>query len=232
MPHRILVVEDEFSLQLALRDRLQAAGHDVDCADSGPDALRLASDREHHLIILDLILPGMDGLEVCRKLRQDNHHTPVLMLTARTMLEDKLRGFKCGADDYLTKPFDVQELEARVEALLRRDPGPPASETSAGGVHTFGPVVVDTQRSLVTVQGEPVTLSLKEFQLLSYLLEHVGQPVKREDLLRHVWQWDGSMPTRTVDVHIAWLRKKIQDDPKHPRWIKTVYGVGYLLAVD
>ncbi len=232
MAHRILLVEDEFSLRLALTDRLRAAGHHVDSEENGPAALRAASNGGYDLIILDLILPGMDGLEVCQELRKRRIHTPVLMVTARTMLEDKLRGFQCGADDYLTKPFDVPELEARVRALLRRGPPSPQSALRIGRVFKFGDVVVDSERSLVTVAGEVVPLSTKEYDLLLYLLKNAGKPVKRADLLRNVWHSDTSTPTRTVDVHVGWLRKKIRDDPKNPRWIRTVYGVGYQFVAN
>ena len=232
MAHRLLLVEDEPSIRLALEDRLLASGHEVETADTGNSAFAKATDGGYDLIILDLILPGMDGLEVCRELRKRHIHTPVLMLTARTMLEDKLKGFRCGADDYLTKPFDVPELEARVAALLRRGPPSPRSALSLGRVYSFGEVVVDSKRSRVTAGGKRVPLSMKEYSLLLYLLKNAGQAVKREDLLLHVWQSEALTPTRTVDVHVGWLRKKIGDDPKNPRWIRTVYGVGYQFVVD
>ncbi len=232
MANRILLVEDELSIRVALEDRLRSVGHDVEVADNGMEAFERACEGGYDLIILDLILPGKDGFEVCGDLRAKHIHTPVLMLTARTMLDDKLRGFTCGADDYLTKPFDVPELQARVEALLRRGPPSPRAALNMGRQYRFGDVMVDSKRSRVTVGGNLVPLSMKEYNLLLYLLRNAGEPVNREDLLRDVWNSDGRTPTRTVDVHVGWLRKKIGDDPKNPRWIRTVYGVGYEFMVE
>lgn len=225
MGYRILLVEDEVGIRVALEDRLRVVGYEVETADNGRVAVERASEGGIDLIILDLILPGMDGLEVCQELRQDGIFTPVLMLTARAQLEDKLRGFAHGADDYLTKPFDFLELLARAKALLRRSAQADADETPR--TYKFGSVTLDSRQSTVFVDGERLSLSMKEYDLLHFFVRHAGETLARERLLREVWNYDQGMPTRTVDVHVGWLRRKIKDDPRNPRWIRTVYGIGY-----
>ena len=229
MGHRILLVEDEVGIRVALEDRLRVVGYHVETADNGKLAVERASEGGVDLIILDLILPGMDGLDVCEGLRQKGIYTPILMLTARAQLEDKLQGFDRGADDYLTKPFDVPELLARAKALLRRSSqsnmeGPP-------GTFAFGGVRIDPEQSTVFVDGERLALSMKEYDLLHFFVTHQGEILPRERLLREVWKHDQRTPTRTVDVHVGWLRKKIKDDPRNPRWIRTVYGTGYQFLI-
>jgi two-component system alkaline phosphatase synthesis response regulator PhoP len=227
MSPRILLVEDEPGLVLTLSDRLRREGYSIEAVSNGNEALERAARGPFDLIMLDLMLPGKDGLEVCRELRQRGSKTPILMLTARGQTADKILGLKIGADDYLAKPFDMLELLARVEALLRR-----GLRTSAApaAVYEFGPLRVDVRRTEVLRKGEPITLSAKEFQLLQYLIEHRGETISREELLKEVWSYTATPSTRTVDVHVAWLRQKLEDDPKKPRLILTVHGLGYKFA--
>jgi two-component system alkaline phosphatase synthesis response regulator PhoP len=186
----------------------------------------MACGAAYDAIILDVMLPRRNGMDVCRELRQRGVSTPILMLTARGQTADKVAGLKIGADDYLTKPFEMTELLARVEALLRRTP----AFEAAGGVYQFGSIRLDVRRTEVTRNGKPVTLSAKEFQLLRYLSERRGTTVSRETLLSEVWGYGGVTSSRTVDVHIAWLRQKLEEDPPQPQWILTVHGMGYRLA--
>ena len=226
MERRILLVEDEPGLVMTLGDRLRSEGYQVEAAADGQAGLEQASGGSFDLIILDIMLPRKNGLDVCRDLRQRGIATPILMLTARGQTVDKVVGLKLGADDYLTKPFEMMELLARVEVLLRRSP----RLSATGDVHQFGSVRLDVRRTEVLRQGKPVTLSAKEFQLLRYLAEHRGTTVSRETLLSEVWGYGGVTSSRTVDVHIAWLRQKLEDDPHQPQWILTVHGLGYKLA--
>ena len=206
------------------RESLEEARYTVDWARDGVEALALAREREYAAIILDLMLPGLDGWEVCETLRRRRDPTPILMLTARGALEDRIRGFEIGADDYLTKPFEALELTARLEALRRR--ARPAS--GAGRTrYEFDEVVVDARRAEVTRAGRPVELSAKEFHLLCYFLEHRGATLSREELLHEVWGYQNTPSTRTVDVHVAWLRQKLETNPKVPHYIVTVHGLGY-----
>jgi two-component system alkaline phosphatase synthesis response regulator PhoP len=226
MERRILLVEDEPGLVTTLGDRLRNEGHHVESAMDGETGLQMASEGGFDLIILDIGLPRKNGMDVCRDLRQRGVSTPVLMLTARGQTVDKVVGLKIGADDYMSKPFEMMELLARVEALLRRAP---AFGTS-GEVFQLGPLRVDLRRTEVTRHGKKVALSAKEFQLLRYLVENRGTTVSREKLLSEVWGYGGVTSSRTVDVHVAWLRQKLEEDPRQPRWILTVHGLGYRLA--
>ena len=226
MERRILLVEDEAGLVMTLGDRLRREGYDVESAGDGQTGLDLATDSAFDLIILDVMLPKKNGFDVCRDLRQRGIATPILMLTARGQTLDKVLGLKIGADDYLTKPFEMLELLARVEVLLRRAP----ALAGSNDVHQLGAIRVDLRRTEVSRHGKPVTLSAKEFQLLRYLIENRGTTVSRETLLSQVWGYGGVTSSRTVDVHIAWLRQKVEDDPRQPRWILTVHGLGYKLA--
>lgn len=226
MERRILLVEDEPGLVMTLGDRLRSEGYHVESAGDGQTGLDMAGDGSFDLIILDVMLPQKSGIEVCRDLRQRGISTAILMLTARGQTVDKVVGLKIGADDYLTKPFEMMELLARVEALLRRAP----AYGGAGNVYQFGSIRMDLRRTEVVRHGKPVTLSAKEFQLLRYLAEHRGTTVSRETLLSEVWGYGGVTSSRTVDVHIAWLRQKLEDDPRQPQWILTVHGMGYKLA--
>jgi two-component system alkaline phosphatase synthesis response regulator PhoP len=224
---RILLIEDEPGLVLTLTDRLEGEGYQVESCGDGESGLERASSGAFDLIILDLMLPRKSGLEVCRRLRQAGVGTPILMLTARSQVVDKVVGLQVGADDYLTKPFDMMELLARIEALLRRAARAPAA---AGTVYSFGGVRVDFKSAEVTRDGQPVALSAREFQLLRYLIENRGRVIGRDELLKEVWGYQALPSTRTVDVHMAWLRQKLEANPKHPEFILTLRGLGYKFA--
>lgn len=224
MSARILIVEDEPGLVLTLTDLLAAEGYHVNSAHDGATGLRKALEGAYDLIVLDVMLPGKNGFDVCRELRRQGRETAVLMLTARGQVADRVVGLKLGADDYLAKPFDPSELNARIEALLRR-----AGRRTFGPLSRFefGDVSVDFDHGIVTKCGETVSLAGKELQLLRYLVEHRGRTVSRERLLEAVWEYSAGVTSRTVDVHIAWLRQKLEDTPQSPKWIQTVRGVGY-----
>jgi two-component system alkaline phosphatase synthesis response regulator PhoP len=223
MKKRILLVEDEPGLRLTLTDRLSSEGYEVATAADGDQGFLRASSEGFDLVILDVMLPGRSGFDVCRELRQRGVEVPLLMLTARGQVADRVVGLKLGADDYLTKPFEVSELLARVEARLRRRPAPITPPDS----YRFGPVRVDFRRTEVERDGVPLELSAKEFHLLGYFIEHRGSTVTRNELLDAVWGYDAIPSTRTVDVHVAWLRKKVEPQPHRPRYILTVHGIGY-----
>jgi two-component system alkaline phosphatase synthesis response regulator PhoP len=227
---RILLVEDEPGLVITLGDRLRSEGYQVESASDGQSGLDMASTNAFDLIILDVMLPRKNGLDVCRDLRQRGNPTPILMLTARGQTVDKVVGLKIGADDYLTKPFEMMELLARVEVLLRRAAANSSLSGSPAEVYQFGSIRVDLRRTEVSRHGKPVALSAKEFQLLRYLLEHRGTTVSRETLLSEVWGYGGVTSSRTVDVHVAWLRQKLEEDSHQPQWILTVHGLGYKLS--
>jgi two-component system, OmpR family, alkaline phosphatase synthesis response regulator PhoP len=225
MGARILIVEDEAALVVALRDRLRKEGYIVTAAKDGLSGLECAVNERFDLVILDLMLPGQSGLTVCQKLRQSGVDTPILMLTARRQTMDKVVGLRTGADDYLSKPFHMAELLARIDSLLRRA----ARAAEASGSHDkyqFGPLRVDMRRTEVSRNGEIIPLSAKEFRLLRYFVEHAGATLSREELLREVWGY-GVRSTRTVDVHVAWLRQKLENDAKNPQLIITAVGLGY-----
>ena len=222
---RILLVEDEQGLIVTLTDRLVSEGFEVLSAADGKTGFDKASTEQFDLIILDVMLPKKNGYDVARDLRQRGVHTPILMLTAKGETIDKVLGLKLGADDYLTKPFEVIELLARVEALLRRSPH--HSEPSPNGAFRFGQIGVDFKRAEVTRDGAAIDLSAMEFRLLQFFIENRGTVHSRDDLLDAVWGYDAMPTTRTVDVHIAWLRQKLEDNPRHPQYIQTVHGMGY-----
>ncbi|MEZ5404255.1 MAG: response regulator transcription factor [Bryobacteraceae bacterium] len=226
MRPRILLVEDEPGLVLTLTDRLEAEGYECASAADGLTGMRMALSGGYDLILLDWMLPGKAGIEVCREIRAEDRQTPILMLTARSQTIDKVVGLQLGADDYLTKPFEMAELVARVGALLRRAA---PRETTTAAV-TFGDVRVDLRSAEVTRGGQPVALSAREFQLLRYLIEHRGETVARERLLTDVWGYRESTLTRTVDVHMTWLRQKLEENPRYPRYLLTVRGLGYRFA--
>ncbi len=227
MDAKILIIEDEPGLVTALRDRLRKEGYSVSVAKDGIAGFELATREQFDLILLDLMLPGQSGLTICQNLRKNGSSVPILMLTARRQTMDKVIGLRTGADDYLTKPFKMAELLARVDALLRR--AGRGAETNTGR-YELGDVQIDLRRTEVTREGQLVQLSAKEFQLLRYFLEHRGTTVSRETLLHEVWGYDSTPSTRTVDVHVAWLRQKLEDDPKNPQLIRTVVGLGYQFA--
>ena len=222
----ILLVEDEEGLRMTLSDRLRSEGYAVAFAADGDEGLNKATSQPFDLIILDIMLPNRSGLDVCRDVRIAGLATPILLLTARDQTADKVIGLKLGADDYVTKPFDTLELMARVEALLRRSPGR-ATHT----VLQLGPLRMDVRATEVTRAGKEVALSAREFQLLRHFMEHPGATLSRSELLQEVWGYEDGTFTRTVDVHIASLRQKLEKDPKHPELILTVPGMGYKLKV-
>jgi len=222
MDEKILVVEDDKLIRMALEDRLTSEGYTVDFALDGEEGLGKASLGKCDLIILDIMLPRKNGFDVCRDIRMAGIAVPILMLTARGQVIDKVLGLKIGADDYLTKPFDATELVARIEALIRRSKAP-----AAPGVQRFGAVHVDLRGTTVSRDGKPVPLSAREFRLLRYFVEHPNTTLSRDVLLKEVWSYSTDAFTRTVDVHVASLRQKLESDPKHPSLIVTVAGLGY-----
>ena len=223
---RVLLVEDEPGLVLTLTDRLSREGYDVQSTSDGESGLARATRETFDLVLLDVMLPRLGGFDVVRELRKQSIETPVIMLTARGQVVDKVVGLKLGADDYVTKPFEMVELLARIEAKLRRAP---AKIQPADG-HQFGEIQIDFRRAEVTKGGETLDLSAREFQLLRYFIEHRGATLTREELLNEVWGYNSMPSTRTVDVHVAWLRQKIEPNPRHPQFILTVHGMGYKFA--
>jgi two-component system alkaline phosphatase synthesis response regulator PhoP len=222
---KILIVEDEPGLRLTLSDRLRAEGYETQSAAEGEGGLWLALEGGFDIVLLDVMLPGISGFDICRRLRQKGIQVPVLMLSARGEVVDKVAGLQFGADDYLSKPFEFAELLARIEALLRRAAlplAPPKEEE-----YCFGDVKIDFKRTEVTRENTPVALSAREFHLLRYLVNHRDQTLDREVLLKEVWGYSAAIPTRTLDVHVAWLRQKLEPNPKTPRYILTVRGFGY-----
>ncbi len=223
---KVLVVEDEEGLILTLSDRLQSEGFDVEIARDGEEGLAKASSESFDLIVLDVMMPKKNGFDVCRDLRKQGVDIPILMLTAKGETIDKVLGLKLGADDYLTKPFEIMELLARIEALLRRSP---ISRENLNSIDkfTFGSITIDFKKAEVIKNKDEVDLSAMEFKLLQFLIENQGSVHSRDELLDEVWGYDAMPTTRTVDVHIAWLRQKLETNPKRPRFIQTVHGLGY-----
>jgi two-component system, OmpR family, alkaline phosphatase synthesis response regulator PhoP len=219
----ILLVDDEPALRKALSDRLRAEGYDVATAATGIAAERMAKAGTYDVIIMDLMLPTKDGLEVCRDLRRTGLASPVLMLTARDELADKIVGLKSGADDYMTKPFDCAELLARIEALLRRS----QARSNEAPEYAFGNVVVRLRGGQVLRDGVEVRMAAQEFKLLRFFVQHPGVVLSRNELLDGVWGYQATPETRTVDVHVGWLRQKLEPEPRKPRHFVTVYGLGY-----
>ena len=209
---------------MTLTDRLIAEGYDVETATDGETGLARGSAESFALIILDGMLPGRDGFDVCRTIRQRGVQTPILMLTARGQVVDRVVGLKLGADDYLTKPFEMAELLARLEALLRRVP---RAAVPPGDSYQFGDVKIDFRKAEVTRAGQALELSAREFKLLRYFIEHRGATLSRDELLNEVWGYNAMPSTRTVDVHIAWLRQKLETNPRRPEHIHTIHGLGY-----
>jgi two-component system, OmpR family, alkaline phosphatase synthesis response regulator PhoP len=217
----LLLVEDEPSLVLALTDRLEAEGYGVTAVGDGDAGLAQGASGAYDLIVLDGMLPGRDGYDVCRTLRQRGVETPILMLSARGQVVDRVVGLQLGADDYLVKPFDVGELLARIDALLRR------TKPTGVNVYTFADVVVNVKSADVEKGGRRVELTAREFQLLTYFIDHRGAVLSRDELLNAVWGYEASVFTRTVDVHVGLLRQKLETHPRKPQHILTVHGLGY-----
>jgi two-component system alkaline phosphatase synthesis response regulator PhoP len=224
MNKRILLVEDEPGLLLTLSDRLRNEGYSVETASDGEKGFQRATGEAFDLLILDVMLPRRNGFDLLRDLRQQGVQTPAMMLTARGQVFDKVLGLKLGADDYLTKPFEMAELLARIEAILRRVPALMAAQA---GVYQFGEIKVDFRRAEVMKNEEKIELSAREFQLLRYFIEHREATLSRDELLNEVWGYDSLPTTRTVDVHVAWLRQKLEPNPRHPQFILTIHGLGY-----
>jgi DNA-binding response OmpR family regulator len=219
----VLIVEDDEAMSVALRDGFEYEGYAVTVAKDGEAGLALATAQPPDLVVLDVMLPKLTGLDVCKRLRAGGNGVPIIMLTARGQEIDKVLGLKLGADDYVTKPFGFMELMARAEAVLRRARG----NAAALATYRFGDVALDFHRHEASRAGVPVELSPREFQLLAYFVRHRGEVVTRETLLDAVWDYNAIPFTRTVDMHIAKLRKKVEDNPADPRWIVTVHRLGY-----
>ena len=220
---KVLIVEDDQAMAVALRDGFTYEGYAVHVARDGAAGLRMAEERGHDLVILDVMLPRISGLDVCRQLRSAGNDTPIIMLTARGQEIDKVLGLKTGADDYVTKPFSFLELMARVEAVLRRASKSPESIERA----EFGDVEMNFKTFEAKKGGRALELSPREFKMMKYFVEHRGEVVTRDQLLDHVWGYEGLPLTRTVDMHIAKLRQKIEDTPSDPHHVITVHRVGY-----
>jgi two-component system, OmpR family, alkaline phosphatase synthesis response regulator PhoP len=223
---RILLIEDEPGLIVTLTDRLSNEGFVVEQASDGLKGEKAGKEGGFDLIILDVMLPHKGGFDVCRDLRHAGVTTPILILTARGEVTEKVVGLKLGADDYLTKPFEMIELLARIEALLRRN-GPTITTAARIEQFVFGKNEVDFKTMEVSREGQPVELSAREFQLLRYFIMHAGEVLSRETILNGVWGYDAMPSTRTIDTHVTWLRQKLEDNHHHPEHILTVYGVGY-----
>ena len=224
MSSRILLVEDDPGVQLTVSDLLAGEGYSVDTAADGDSGLAKALRGEFNLVVLDVMLPRKNGHEVCRELRQRGIDVAILMLTAKSQVVDRVVGLKLGADDYLSKPFDPAELLARVEALLRR-----VSKEKRAPVRAFqfGDVEVDFDRGELRKGGATQPAAAKELELLRYLIDRRDNVVTREELLQNVWEYQSDVSSRTIDVHVAWLRQKVEDTPNNPKYIHTVRGKGY-----
>ena len=225
---RILLVEDEQNLALTVSDLLAAEGHQVETAADGGAGIDLGKSQMFDLMIVDVMLPVKSGFDVCRELRAHRSDLAILMLTARTQVADRVIGLRLGADDYLAKPFDPEELVARVEALLRRAG---KDNRALGGIVRFGDVEVDFERAFLMRSGQRVSIAGKELQLLQYLVQHRGRVVPRDEILQNVWGYRGDVSSRTVDVHVAWLRQKLERHPQSPNHIHTIRGQGYRFSM-
>lgn len=228
---RILLIEDEPGMQLTVTDRLTGDGYEVDCCEDGLEGMKMAESGDYSVILLDVMLPGKNGLEICRDLRAAGNKTPVLMVSAKTQVIDRVLGLKMGADDYLIKPFDLIELTARIEALLRRntiDEEVVSEEVSFG----FGPFRLDYIEKCLFRDAAAIELSFQEYRLLEFFIRNRNKTLSREDLLDGVWGYDEIPSTRTVDVHVAWLRQKMNEDKANPVYIRTVRKHGYKFVAD
>jgi len=220
---KILIVEDEPNMVAGLRDNFEFEGYQVITAGDGLEGLQKALDESPDLVVLDVMMPRMSGLEVCKQLRAKRATLPIIMLTARGQEVDKVVGLELGADDYVTKPFSIRELLARVKAILRRAAASPKNQEH----HSFGDVEVDLRRCRVVKSGKLLDVSSKEFELLKYFISHSGETLSRDRLLEDVWGYDNFPTTRTVDTHLVRLRQKLEPDPEQPQYFLTVHGTGY-----
>jgi len=227
MSSKILVVEDEPAISDAVAYALREAGYDVQAVGDGDSALEQARSREYDLMVLDLLLPGMPGIEVCSRLRAEHSDLPIVMLTARDTEDDRVAGLDTGADDYVTKPFSVAELVSRVRSLLRRRE---LDRASSSAVKTVGGLRLDVARHTASADGKPILLTRSEFRLVALLASEPGKPFAREELIRHLWESDFVGDRRAIDVHVSNLRRKLERDPRRPERLLTVRGVGYKLV--
>lgn len=227
---RILIIEDAHNIRMALEDDFKFEGYRVDTASTGPEGLKKAMDLDLDIIILDLMLPGLDGLEICKELRRRDIGTPIIMLTAKSQEFDKVLGLELGADDYITKPFSPFELHARVKALLRRSEI--RNQLTAIATIKLGPFELDPSKCQFTKNSKPVQLTTIEFALMKLLMQNAGRVLKRDDILHSVWGKEVYITHRTVDTHIANLRKKIEDNPDQSHWITGIRGAGYKFNSD
>jgi DNA-binding response OmpR family regulator len=222
-PPKILVVEDEPKMVAGLRDNFEFEGYEVISAADGVEGLQRALAEAPDLVVLDVMMPRLSGLEVCKQLRAQRGSIPIIMLTARGQEVDKVVGLELGADDYVTKPFSIRELLARVKAVLRRTAVTPKHQDQ----HSFGDVEVDLRRCRVLRSGKALDISSKEFELLKYFVCHCGETLSRDRLLEEVWGYENYPTTRTVDTHLVRLRQKLEPDPEQPQYFLTVHGTGY-----
>lgn len=220
---RVLIIEDDQIMAIALRDGLESENYSAVIETDGPSGLRAAMEKEFDLIVLDVMLPKLSGFDVCKQIRAAGKNVPVIMLTARSLEVEKVQGLKIGADDYITKPFSLMELIARIEAVLRRTLKLPDQMSR----YEFGDVSLDFGRYEARKGGAQIELSAREFRILKFLIEHRGQVVSRDQLLDGVWSYDSFPSARTVDTHIAKVRQKIENTPNNPKHLITVHGVGY-----
>ncbi|MGL4983057.1 MAG: response regulator transcription factor [Treponemataceae bacterium] len=226
MEKQILLIEDEPGLRMTMCDRLEAEGYSVTTAETGLEGLASARDSKPDVIVLDVMLPGMDGFSVCENLRKEGNNTPIIMVTAKGQIEDKIVGFQLGADDYLPKPFEMPELLARIQVQVRRSEA--LKSVKAVSIKTkSSDVKIDLKRGFVTVKGTEIALLAQEIKLLEFFYSNEGDIVSREQLLQAVWGYEGVVSTRTIDVHVARLRQKLGDVGDVPKYIQTVRGVGY-----
>jgi len=220
---RILIIEDEPAMRRGLQDNLEYEDYEIFVTGNGMEGLRLAGKEQFDLILLDLMLPGIDGIEVCKRLKEKSNSTPIIMLTARGSEEDKVRGLETGADDYITKPFSLKELLARIKAILRRT----NQERAAINEYSFNGITINFDNLSATSDNNDLDFSHREFEMMKLFIENENQIVTREQFLKEVWGYDNYPATRTVDNHIAKLRQKIEKDPESPEHIITVHRMGY-----
>ena len=225
MSRKVLVVDDEKLIVKGIRFSLEQEGMEVDCAYDGEEAVEKAKEKKYDIILLDLMLPKMDGLEVCQQIREFSN-VPIIMLTAKGEDMDKILGLEYGADDYITKPFNILEVKARIKAIMRRT-GKPAAAESRSRVVEAGDLVLDCESRRVTIAGKEINLTAKEFDVLELLVFNPGKVYSRENLLDTVWGYEYPGDVRTVDVHIRRLREKIEENPSEPKYVHTKWGVGY-----
>jgi len=220
---KILIIEDEKDMVMGLKFNLEARGYEVIAAYDAEEGYDLATEKTPDLVILDLMLPKGNGYELCKRLREEEPDLPIVMLTARSQEVDIVTGLQLGADDYITKPFSVLELLARIEAVFRRM----KTGKSVPEVYRFGNIEINFKKYSASKKGKPIELSPREFELLRYFIEKQGEIVTREDLLNHIWGYDSYPNTRTVDTHMAKLRQKIEEKPDEPKYLITIHGIGY-----